>query len=168
MLILVLMKHCMLFFLLLCLIFRKTSYSMCSKHTSTQLGGPWKINMELAWHYDHIKFSFMVGTNHALNTNATWIQSWRIKRVIKLLNSGIIFPIFDRKWVSSVECVAKKYGMMLVVNENNELIPTRTVTCWRIYIDYRKLNNTISKSHYLPLYSPNVRESGWARLLLFS
>ncbi|XP_075098867.1 uncharacterized protein LOC142175774 [Nicotiana tabacum] len=34
------------------------------------------------------------------------------------------------------------------VNEQNELIPTRTVTGRRICIDYRKLNNTTRKDHF--------------------
>jgi len=38
--------------------------------------------------------------------------------------------------------------MTVVVNEQNELIPTRTVTGWRICIDYRKLNNATRKDHF--------------------
>jgi len=41
--------------------------------------------------------------------------------------------------------------MTVVVNEQNELIPTRTVTGWRIFIDYRKLNNATRKDHF-PLH----------------
>ena len=33
-------------------------------------------------------------------------------------------------------------------NEKNELIPTRTVTGWRVFIDYRKLNTATKKDHY--------------------
>ena len=36
----------------------------------------------------------------------------------------------------------------MIRNEKNELIPTRTVTGWRVYIDYRKLNTTTRKDHY--------------------
>ncbi|XP_075083372.1 uncharacterized protein LOC142167115 [Nicotiana tabacum] len=34
------------------------------------------------------------------------------------------------------------------VNEQNELIPTRNLTGWRICIDYRKLNNATQKDHF--------------------
>ncbi|MCI55429.1 reverse transcriptase, partial [Trifolium medium] len=34
-------------------------------------------------------------------------------------------------------------------NEKNELIPTRNVTGWRMYIDYRRLNNATRKDHFL-------------------
>ena len=32
--------------------------------------------------------------------------------------------------------------------KNNELITTRIVTCWRICIDYWKLNKAIRKNHF--------------------
>ncbi|XP_073139095.1 uncharacterized protein [Henckelia pumila] len=47
---------------------------------------------------------------------------------IKLLDAGIIYPISDSPWVSPVQCVPKKGGITVIKNENNELIPTRTVT----------------------------------------
>ncbi|XP_075108716.1 uncharacterized protein LOC142180397 [Nicotiana tabacum] len=70
------------------------------------------------------------------------------KEVIKLLDAGIVFPISDSKWVSHVQCVPKKGGMTVVVNEQNKLIPTRIVTGWRICIDYRKFNNATRKDHF--------------------
>ncbi|XP_060200426.1 uncharacterized protein LOC132628679 [Lycium barbarum] len=70
------------------------------------------------------------------------------KEAIKWLDSGIIFPISDNKWVSPVQCVPKKRWMTVVTNDNNELIPTRTITRWRICMDYRKLNEATRKDHY--------------------
>ncbi|XP_062114115.1 uncharacterized protein LOC133825147 [Humulus lupulus] len=46
------------------------------------------------------------------------------------------------------EVVSKKGGMMVVKNDNNELIPTRTLTWWRICIDYRKQNKETRKDHF--------------------
>ncbi|GJT88618.1 hypothetical protein Tco_1070335 [Tanacetum coccineum] len=62
------------------------------------------------------------------------------KEVEKLLDAGLIYPISDSPWVSPVHCVPKKGGMTVVTNEENELVPTRLVTGWRVCIDYRKLN----------------------------
>ena len=68
--------------------------------------------------------------------------------VIKLLDAGIIYPISNSSWVSPVQVVPEKGGMMVVTNEKNELIPTRTVTGWRVCIDYRKLNDATRKDHF--------------------
>ncbi|GJV72674.1 reverse transcriptase domain-containing protein [Tanacetum coccineum] len=70
------------------------------------------------------------------------------REVIKLLNAGLIYPIFDSPWVSPVQVVPKKGGMTVVKNEKNELIPQRTITEWRVCINYRKLNNATQKDHF--------------------
>ncbi|KAJ8775219.1 hypothetical protein K2173_020223 [Erythroxylum novogranatense] len=70
------------------------------------------------------------------------------KEIVKWLDAGIIYPISDSSWVSPVQCVPKKGGMMVVTNEKNELIPTRTITGWRICMDYRKLNKATKKDHF--------------------
>nr|GEV90950.1 reverse transcriptase domain-containing protein [Tanacetum cinerariifolium] len=42
----------------------------------------------------------------------------------------------------------KKGWFFVVENEKNELIPTRLVTGWRVYIDYCKLNEATRKDHF--------------------
>ncbi|KAJ9553008.1 hypothetical protein OSB04_017053 [Centaurea solstitialis] len=49
----------------------------------------------------------------------------------------------EKRWV-----VPKKGGLIVVTNDNNELVPTRTVTGWRVCIDYRKLNDATRKYHF--------------------
>ncbi|GJR14822.1 reverse transcriptase domain-containing protein [Tanacetum coccineum] len=49
------------------------------------------------------------------------------KEIVKLLDTGII---------------------TVVTNENDELVPTRTVTGWRVCINYRKLNEATAKDHF--------------------
>ncbi|GJT39221.1 reverse transcriptase domain-containing protein [Tanacetum coccineum] len=58
------------------------------------------------------------------------------------------FNIKDDLWVNPVHCVPKKGGMTVIENEDNELIPTRLVTGWRLCIDYRKLNDATRKDHF--------------------
>ncbi|GJU92586.1 reverse transcriptase domain-containing protein [Tanacetum coccineum] len=66
----------------------------------------------------------------------------------KLLDAGLIYPILDSPWVSPLHCVPKKGGMTVVTNDENELVPTRLVTGWRVCIDYRKLNEATRKDHF--------------------
>ncbi|GJZ34987.1 reverse transcriptase domain-containing protein [Tanacetum coccineum] len=58
------------------------------------------------------------------------------KEVEKLLDAGLIYLISDSPWVSPVHCVPKKGGMTIVTNEENELVPTRLVTGWRVYCQF--------------------------------
>nr|GEX97414.1 reverse transcriptase domain-containing protein [Tanacetum cinerariifolium] len=80
------------------------------------------------------------------------------KEVIKLFDAGLIYPIFDSPWVSPVHYAPKKGGMTVVTNEDNELIPTRLVTRWRVYIDYPKLNDATRKDHFLLLFIDQMLE----------
>ncbi|CAN6552280.1 unnamed protein product [Malus baccata var. baccata] len=70
------------------------------------------------------------------------------KKIIKLLDCGVIYPISDSRWVSPIQCVPKKSGVTVVENAENELVPTRIQTGWRVCIDYRKLNATTRKDHF--------------------
>jgi hypothetical protein len=68
--------------------------------------------------------------------------------VIKLLDAGIIYPISDSKWVSPIHVVPKQDGLTVVKNQDNELVPTRIQSRWRVCIDYRKLNVATRKYHF--------------------
>ena len=70
------------------------------------------------------------------------------KEVLKWLNAGFIYAISYSSWVSPVHVVPKKGGFTVIRNEMNELIPTRTVTGWRVCLDYRKLNTATRKDHF--------------------
>ncbi|KAJ9566947.1 hypothetical protein OSB04_002913 [Centaurea solstitialis] len=70
------------------------------------------------------------------------------KEILKWLDAGIIYPIASSTCVSPIQCVPKKGGVTVITNDKNELIPTRTVTGWRICMDYRRLNKATQKDHF--------------------
>nr|GEX45168.1 reverse transcriptase domain-containing protein [Tanacetum cinerariifolium] len=54
------------------------------------------------------------------------------KNKIQLLDDTKLVVQKQRSpWVSPIHCVPKKGGITVVTNENDELVPTRIVTCWR-------------------------------------
>nr|GEY11702.1 reverse transcriptase domain-containing protein [Tanacetum cinerariifolium] len=70
-----------------------------------------------------------------------------LEEVEDFLNDDSI-PTGIKNSVSPIHYVPKKGGITVVANENNELIPTRLVTGWRVCIDYRKLNDATRKDHF--------------------
>nr|GEW04480.1 putative reverse transcriptase domain-containing protein [Tanacetum cinerariifolium] len=52
----------------------------------------------------------------------------------------------------------KKRGMTVIKNDENELVPTRLVTGWRVCIDYRKLNEATRKDHFPLLFMDQMLE----------
>ena len=70
------------------------------------------------------------------------------KEVLKWLNERFIYAIANIPWVSPVYVFPKNGGFTVIRNEKNELMRTRTVTGWRVCIDYRKLNTATKKDHY--------------------
>ena len=79
--------------------------------------------------------------------NPTMMEVVR-KEILKCLDNGIIYPISDSSWVSPVHVVPKKSGITIVTNENDEQVPTRVQSGWRMCIDFRKLNAATRKDHF--------------------
>ncbi|GJX62436.1 reverse transcriptase domain-containing protein [Tanacetum coccineum] len=89
--------------------------------------------------------SFYKHKIHLLDDKETRVQKQRRlnpnmqevvkKEIVKLLDTGIIYRISDSPWVSPIHCVPKKGGITVVTNENDELVPTRTITGWRLEKD---------------------------------
>ena len=70
------------------------------------------------------------------------------KETLKCLDNGIIYPISDSSWDSPIHVVPKNSGITIVTNENDEQVPTRVQSSWRMCIDFRKLNAATRKYHF--------------------
>nr|GEW82828.1 transposon Ty3-I Gag-Pol polyprotein [Tanacetum cinerariifolium] len=106
-----------------------------------------RINPEFCTHKILMEEDYKPTVQHQRRVNPK-IHDVIKKEVEKLLDTGLIYPISDSPWVSTIHCVPKKGGFTVVENEENELIPTRLLTGWRVCIDYRKLNEATRKDHF--------------------
>ncbi|XP_016173307.1 uncharacterized protein LOC107615789 [Arachis ipaensis] len=75
-----------------------------------------------------------------------------VKEVTRLLEAEIIYPISDSEWVSPVQVVPKKSGVIMVKTESGELLATRVQNTWRVCTDYHRLNQATRNDHYLFLF----------------
>nr|GEU42039.1 DNA-directed DNA polymerase [Tanacetum cinerariifolium] len=94
--------------------------------------------LELKEFPSHLEYAFLEDSNKLHVIIAKNLKVDEREALINVLNP----------WVSPIYCVPKKGGMTVVANENNELIPTRLFTSWRVCIDYRKLNDATRKDHF--------------------
>nr|GEV42849.1 DNA-directed DNA polymerase [Tanacetum cinerariifolium] len=88
----------------------------------------------------HLKYAFLEGDDKLLVIIAKDLKDEEKTTLIKVLKShkqALAWQLFNIKG-----------GFTIVENEENELIPTRLVTSWRVCIDYRKLNDTTRKDHF--------------------
>nr|GEZ24734.1 DNA-directed DNA polymerase [Tanacetum cinerariifolium] len=105
------------------------------------------IDPEFCTHKILMEEDFKLAVQHQRRVNPK-IHDVIKQEVLKLLDAGLIYPIYDSLWVSPVHCVPKKSGFTVVENEENELIPTRLVTGWHVCIDYCMLNEATHKDHF--------------------
>nr|GEY92291.1 reverse transcriptase domain-containing protein [Tanacetum cinerariifolium] len=112
-----------------------------------KLSGIKGIDPEFCTHKILMEEDFAPAVQHQRRVNPK-IHDVIKNEVLKHLDVGLIYPISDSPWFSPVHCVPKKSGFTVVENEENELIPTRLVTGWRVCIDYRKLNEATRKDRF--------------------
>ncbi|GKD75488.1 reverse transcriptase domain-containing protein [Tanacetum coccineum] len=121
----------------------------------------------------YLEYAFLEGTNKLPVIIPKELKEEEKATLLKVLKShkrAIAWKIFDIKGIDPSFCTYKilmeddfkpavqhqrrvnpkihEGGMTVVENKDNELIPTRLVTGWRVFIDYRKLNDATRKEHF--------------------
>nr|GEV87384.1 reverse transcriptase domain-containing protein [Tanacetum cinerariifolium] len=102
-------------------------------------------HLEYAFLGENNKWPVIISKDLSVNKKSALIE------VLKSRKKAIAWKLTDIRdspWVSPVHCVSKKGGMTVIKNDENELVPTRLVTGWRVCIDYRKLNEATRKDHF--------------------
>nr|GEX04905.1 DNA-directed DNA polymerase [Tanacetum cinerariifolium] len=88
----------------------------------------------------HLEYDFLEGDNKLpviIEKDLSVEEKAALITVLKSHKQAIAWKLSDIKG-----------GFTVVENEENELIPTRLVTGWRVCIDYRKLNEATRKDHF--------------------
>nr|GEY17688.1 reverse transcriptase domain-containing protein [Tanacetum cinerariifolium] len=108
----------------------------------------------------HLEYAFLEGDDKLPLIIAKDLSVEEKAALIKVLKShkqAITWKLSDIKGINPGFCTQKILmeddfepagGFTVVENEENELIPTRLVTGWRVCIDYRKLNEATRKDHF--------------------
>ncbi|XP_058725600.1 uncharacterized protein LOC131596881 [Vicia villosa] len=105
-----------------------------------------KKGTELKQLPENLKYVFLDTESNCpaiISSHLEFFQEDKLVKVLKKHKSAL-----GCSWVSPVHVVPKKGGTTVIKNEKNELIPTRTVTEWRVCIDYRRLNLATRKDHF--------------------
>jgi hypothetical protein len=105
------------------------------------------ISPSLVMHKIHLEENSKPSREPQRRLNPAMQEVVRVE-VVKLLDAGIIYPISDSKWVSPIHGVPKRAGLTVVKNQDNELVPTRIQSGWRVCIVYRRLNAATRKDHF--------------------
>nr|GFA69311.1 hypothetical protein [Tanacetum cinerariifolium] len=111
-----------------------------AKTDKSSIDEPPKV--ELKYLHPHLEYAFLEGDDKLPVIIANDFSNEEKTNFITVLKS-------HNHWVSPVHRVPKKGGFTVVKNKDNELIPNRLVTGWRVCIDYCKLNEATRKDEPL-------------------
>ncbi|RDY00919.1 hypothetical protein CR513_15833, partial [Mucuna pruriens] len=100
----------------------------------------------------HLKYAYLDNDQQFLYKKAI---GWRLSDLLGINPSIYMHKILMEEEARPirqhlVQVVPKKFGMTVMKNQHGELVPMRIQNSWRVYINYRKLNQVTCKDH-IPL-----------------
>ncbi|GJU78053.1 reverse transcriptase domain-containing protein [Tanacetum coccineum] len=98
----------------------------------------------------HLEYAFLEGDNKfpvIISKDLSVAEKAALIKVLKSHKRAIAWKLSDIKGKPRT-LRTEKGGFTVVENDENELIPTRLVTGWRVCIDYRMLNEATRKDHF--------------------
>nr|GEZ71547.1 DNA-directed DNA polymerase [Tanacetum cinerariifolium] len=122
--------------------------------------GNYLPEVELKDLHPYLEYAFLEGDDKLPVIIAKYLSIEEKTALITVLKShkrAIAWKLSDIKGIDPEFCTHKILmeedfkpvgGFTVVENEENELIPTRLVTGWRVCIDYHKLNEATRKDHF--------------------
>nr|GEX18891.1 DNA-directed DNA polymerase [Tanacetum cinerariifolium] len=108
----------------------------------------------------HLEYAFLGDNNKwpvIISKDLSVDEKPALIKVLKSQKQAITWKLTDIKGIDPEFYFHKillevdyepKGGMTVVTNEENELVPKRLVTRWRVCIDYQKLNEATRKDHF--------------------
>lgn len=105
------------------------------------------INPSVYMHEILLEDGYKPSREHQMRLNLNMKEVVK-KKVLKLLEVGVIYSISDSKWVNHIHVVPKKGIITVIKNDPGEQVTVRTITRWKMCIDYMKLNKTTRKYHF--------------------
>ncbi|GJY50363.1 reverse transcriptase domain-containing protein [Tanacetum coccineum] len=94
----------------------------------------------------HLEYAYLNGDKSfpiIISSKLSKKEKMSLLQVLEKHKGAISWKMSDIKGINS-----SWVSLIHVLNDNNELIPSRTVTGWRVCIDYRKLNDATRKDHF--------------------
>nr|GEU94108.1 retrovirus-related Pol polyprotein from transposon TNT 1-94 [Tanacetum cinerariifolium] len=98
-------------------------------------------DLELKLLPDNLVYVFLEEASFLLMIISSKLSPQNKSKLISILKN-------IKKHLPGKQQIFLKGGITVVTNKNDELVPTRTVTGWRVCIDYRKLNKATAKDHF--------------------
>ncbi|GJU03472.1 reverse transcriptase domain-containing protein [Tanacetum coccineum] len=97
---------------------------------------------------DHLEYAFLEEPSFLLVIISSQLSEQNKNKLVSVLKKYKQAFAWKQQTFLSHPLCTKERRYHSGQNEKNKLVPTRTITGWRVCIDYRKLNEATAKDHF--------------------